>query len=303
MSCELDIVANIKYKFYVSDLEDKSDTKEIEVPANSDNTFTFEKEWKYIFCYGKEVDDFNILDKNKIFALHHAAIQQLDKTIESEKQKTIELQSKVTNLQNKNFGENKCAPFNNITSNHYGLIVCSRGDYINIDNSIKPQMNNTLPICELSSVENDQRVFGIVSNKESDNKERIHINSVGEGGIWVCNKNGNISNGDYITTCSIPGYGAKQSDNILYNYSVAKITCDCNFKINRQTKMRVKVRNVVTTKQVPETTTKEKTTTEFKIEYNEELQKHIRREIVKTVSEEVNVMEEVDLYDEQGNLI
>ena len=66
---------------------------------------------------------------------------------------------------------------------------------------------------------------------------------------------------------------------------------------------RVKVRNVVIKKQVPETTTKENTTTEFKIEYNEELQRHIRREIVKTVSEEVNVMEEVDLYDEQGNII
>ena len=220
-------------------------------------------------------------------------------------------------------GQHRCISINNISADHYGLIVFSTGNYLNTDNTINPTINDSLPICKLADTNNDQRVLGVISNSKDDNDDRvigygllktiqqkanknetrIHINSVGEGGIWVCNKNGNISNGDYITTCSIPGYGAKQSDNILYNYSVAKITCDCDFKINRQTKMRVKVRNVVTTKQVPETTTKEKTTTEFKIEYNEELQKHIRREIVKTVSEEVNVMEEVDLYDEQGNLI
>ena len=28
--------------------------------------------------------------------------------------------------------------------------------------------------------------------------ERLIVNSVGEGGIWVCNSNGNIENGDYI---------------------------------------------------------------------------------------------------------
>ena len=102
MSCELDIVANINYKFYVSDLKNKSDTQEIEVTANPDKTFTFEKEWKYVFCYGKEVDDFNVLEKNKIFALHHAAIQELDKTLEAEKQKTARLENKVEELQNEN---------------------------------------------------------------------------------------------------------------------------------------------------------------------------------------------------------
>ena len=60
------------------------------------------KKWKYVFCYGKEVDDFNIIDKNQIFALHHSAIQELDKTIETEKKKTSQLESKVTELQNEN---------------------------------------------------------------------------------------------------------------------------------------------------------------------------------------------------------
>ena len=54
------------------------------------------------------------------------------------------------------------------------------------------------------------------------------INSVGEGGIWISNYNGNLENGDYITTCPIEGIGMKQDD-LLHNYTVAKITQDCNF--------------------------------------------------------------------------
>ena len=57
------------------------------------------------------------------------------------------------------------------------------------------------------------------------------INSLGEGGIWVCNINGNLENGDYITTCEIPGYGMRQDDDLLHNYTVAKITCDCDFDL------------------------------------------------------------------------
>ena len=102
MSCELKDVGGIKYRFYVSDLEDNSNEVELEIVGNEDNTFTFEKKWKYVFCYGKKINDLNIIDKQKIFALHHSAIQELDKTIEEGKQKTAELESKVTELQNEN---------------------------------------------------------------------------------------------------------------------------------------------------------------------------------------------------------
>ena len=58
---------------------------------------------------------------------------------------------------------------------------------------------------------------------------RIYINSVGEGALWVINKNGTLESGDYITTCDISGYGMKQTSDDLKNYSVAKITIDCDF--------------------------------------------------------------------------
>ena len=102
MSCELKDVSGTKYRFYVSDLEDNSNEVELEIEGNEDNTFTFEKKWKYVFCYGKKINDLNIIDKQKIFALHHSAIQELDKTIEAEKEKSAELESKVTELQNEN---------------------------------------------------------------------------------------------------------------------------------------------------------------------------------------------------------
>ena len=67
--------------------------------------------------------------------------------------------------------------------------------------------------------------------EEEDN--RMFINSIGEGGIWVCDEYGPIENGDYITTSgTLHGYGVLQDDDILHNYTVAKATIDCDFTIS-----------------------------------------------------------------------
>ena len=47
--------------------------------------------------------------------------------------------------------------------------------------------------------------------------------------MWISNINGNIENGDFITTSLLPGIGMKQDDDLLHNYTVAKITMDCEF--------------------------------------------------------------------------
>ena len=59
--------------------------------------------------------------------------------------------------------------------------------------------------------------------------ERVWINSIGEGAIIVSNYSGSLENGDYITTSPITGIGMKQDDDLLHNYTVAKITQDENF--------------------------------------------------------------------------
>ena len=64
---------------------------------------------------------------------------------------------------------------------------------------------------------------------DKDERRRIRVASIGEGGIWVTNEYGNIENGDYITTSSIAGYSTKQDDDLLHNYTVAKATQPYNF--------------------------------------------------------------------------
>ena len=134
-----------------------------------------------------------------------------------------------------------------------GKIVVSTGKYSDLQNERKININEAIPIVKMSSKENDSRVFGVISDEETNDMIREHhlgfikfkskkriknkkymINSVGEGGVWVCNINGNLKNGDYITTSKIGGYGMKQGDNIHYNYTVAKITCDCDFNLNSE---------------------------------------------------------------------
>lgn len=166
--------------------------------------------------------------------------------------------------QHRGFVQNELSDMN-------GLIVSSTGTFVNLDNSIRPQINESLPICELSSINNDKRVFGVISEKEdtnsvrtystgnvtstytkaNTNEQRYYINSVGEGGMWITNKNGStIENGDYITSSTIPGYGQKQSTEQLCNYTVAKITCNCNFTTTPTPKQKVKVTGSGTNQQL-----------------------------------------------------
>jgi hypothetical protein len=129
---------------------------------------------------------------------------------------------------------------------YIGRIVVSTGkiatDFKSIDNDeweIKYDkegitIEDALPMIEISRKKKDKRVFGVLGNSKRNNSrsERLIINSVGEGGIWVCNSNGNIENGDYITSSDYLGYGEKQEDDLLHNFTVAKATIDCDFELN-----------------------------------------------------------------------
>ena len=86
----------------------------------------------------------------------------------------------------------------------------------------------------LSRKKQDKRVLGVLglNTRKNSHPERLIVNSVGEGAIWVCNSNGNIENGDYITSSDYLGYGEKQDDDILHNYTVGKATIDCNFELD-----------------------------------------------------------------------
>jgi alpha-tubulin suppressor-like RCC1 family protein len=135
-----------------------------------------------------------------------------------------------------------------------GLIVVSdTNSYIDLlgSNSITTgknaiTVNNSLPILSLSRKAKDKRVFGVVSVKANDESTplgsrdlaklaeagdiRAQINSVGEGALWVSDVNGIIEAGDYITSSDLRGYGMKQDEITVVNYTVAKATMDCDFE-------------------------------------------------------------------------
>ena len=135
-----------------------------------------------------------------------------------------------------------------------GLIVSADNNkYIKMSGGIEVgsnaiTTNESLPVVSLSTKVNDKKCFGVISTSEDpetrenrfgnivsvSQKElgdtRMYINSVGEGAMWVTNINGPLESGDYITTSNVAGYGQRQDDDILHNYTVAKITMDCDFE-------------------------------------------------------------------------
>jgi hypothetical protein len=134
-----------------------------------------------------------------------------------------------------------------------GLIVsANKNKYYDVDENITTganaiQISQSLPLVSVSSKEKDKACFGVISGSEDpESREyvqgsyvsvirkqkgdtRAFINSVGEGAIWVTNINGPLESGDYITTSNVAGYGMKQESDSLKNYTVAKITMDCDF--------------------------------------------------------------------------
>ena len=229
----LDFSSNHTGKCSFRLMNDETDYDEIELTVNDDKkTFTFEKHYNLVFLVGKEVNDFHILDKKLIFALHHAAIQEVDRQLQAEKRaKAI---SRHRSFLNKN-GEAYAS----------GMIVSSTGTYVNSDSTIKAKINEALAFCKLTDTEKDKGVFGVLAEKNADgviykNEERWCINHGGKGGIWVCNKNGGLTNGDYITSSSVPGYGIKQSSDIKRNYTVAKISCNCDFNFTKVAKQKLR---------------------------------------------------------------
>jgi hypothetical protein len=90
------------------------------------------------------------------------------------------------------------------------------------------------PMVQLSRKKKDKAVLGVLglNTRKNSHPERLIVNSIGEGGIFVINSNGNIENGDYIQSSNYLGYGEKQDDDLLHNYTVAKATMNCDFQLD-----------------------------------------------------------------------
>jgi hypothetical protein len=90
---------------------------------------------------------------------------------------------------------------------------------------------NMTPIVTLSNVNMDKKWYGVVSDKTTDtNDYDTLIDTKGDTQIWVTDRGGPLESGDLLTTSNVsPGFTQKQSDDIVRNYTVAKVTQDCDF--------------------------------------------------------------------------
>jgi hypothetical protein len=197
---------------------------------------------------------------------------------------------------------------------YQGLIASSNNNkYIRMDKCVETgsnaiTINETLPVVSLSNVAYDKTCFGVISTTEDPetrvdshgtfnsvfDKElgdtRVYINSVGEGAMWVVNTNGDIQSGDYITTSNIAGYGMKQDDDVLHNYTVAKATMDCDFNPQTQPKYKIK-KSMQTVKKYMKENKRD-------VPYEEYSNLVPERQLTETVTEYVHTTTPTDVIDE-----
>jgi hypothetical protein len=154
-------------------------------------------------------------------------------------------------------GSHRCITENqsilNNIDDYVGMVVCATGDYNVIvpegDDTTEISVDEAQPIVELSTNAKDKRVYGVISNKEKVGERRnfgsglfmsvanevikiprLIINSIGEGGILVCNQGGHIWNGDLLCSSDIQGIAMKQDSDFIMNYTIGKATQDYIFE-------------------------------------------------------------------------
>jgi hypothetical protein len=116
-----------------------------------------------------------------------------------------------------------------------GMVVSATGE-VQIRRAVDGgvEISSTLPTVKLSNMVEDDAVFGVLVAEVTlsedhwytpvDGERFSTVNALGEGRVWVTEINGEILVGDYITTSEVPGYGQRQDDDILHNYTLAKAT-------------------------------------------------------------------------------
>ena len=84
-------------KFYVT-LMGEEEIK-LELKADENNAVIFEKQYATVFLYGKEVNNFLQIAKDKIYSLHHSAIQEIDRRQTADKEHIKLLEARLAHLE------------------------------------------------------------------------------------------------------------------------------------------------------------------------------------------------------------
>jgi hypothetical protein len=227
-------------------------------------------------------------------------------------------------------GQHRCVYDESINTNDSeGLVVRASGQLFsmlpdNFDNTSQIDhitIDEALPQVSLTNTAYCPSVFGVVSYTQDTNntrvggvgrfksvyqnpdgeRQRVFVNSVGEGGIWVCNQAGIFSNGDYITSSNVPGYGMFQSSQQMMNYTIGKITIDCDFTAPMMIVKTIK-KKPTSVKKVPVMIEKEIDKSKTVVELDA-TGKYIQKTVVTKATETVQAEDEFDLYDEEGKVV
>jgi hypothetical protein len=84
--------------FYVTSNSEENEQR-IELEAAEDNSVVFEHKYTTVFLYGKKVNNFLQIAKDKIYSLHHSAIQEIDRRQVEDNERITELEAENEALQ------------------------------------------------------------------------------------------------------------------------------------------------------------------------------------------------------------
>ena len=156
------------------------------------------------------------------------------------------------------------------------------------------KIHEALPSLKISNKAYDKSIFGVLSKQESDST-LYKVNGLGEGAIWVSDMNGPIESGDYITSSDLIGYGMKQDEEQMMNYTVAKITMYCDFEAELEPKLKIKKHAIMSNVKAFEEVEKVETTTI--VEFDEILGLYLNKTSNYTVKEKKKLFDEFPIYE------
>ncbi len=121
-----------------------------------------------------------------------------------------------------------------------GMIVVCTGQVAVREEDGTPCLSSTMPTVTLATRAADKKIFGVLVRecplpddhwyKSSDDERFGIVNALGEGLVWVCDINGEIEAGDYITSSAVAGYGQLQDDDLVHSCTLGKATADVDWE-------------------------------------------------------------------------
>jgi hypothetical protein len=159
------------------------------------------------------------------------------------------IQESITDI--KKFVEENVGKIVVCTGEHQSYIQGSNiEDYYPKRNVNGIAVNEAVPIVKLCDESRTKKALGVLSDsfdandaqqsefelgsivsvsKKLKGDSRVFVNGLGEGAVWVIDKNCSLSVGDLIVSSSVSGYGMAKGDDVLDTTVVCRITGDCDF--------------------------------------------------------------------------